>query len=315
MLDLQSRMEILGITTYRDADDPTQYYYVHGTPRISRDAGGPMFDLFTYRKGGEAGSTRAGGFLTMTVDCGLGDLFEAIKAKLTARAGSEVTLSSVPYRSGTVRLIALDETAAGASPIPGVAAGPRFVEQVLGAGSPSLDGDNRAIFSLTLSEDGVAFFLGVLQGTANARPLGVVYNLEYVGLLPAYGVEIAIDMKSCYDFMETRFTAGTLFFKADIDSITEKLKSENHISIKEKVRVLELSTPEAIAARTKSLNDLVTTLASGALFQPTLAPGQPKVAGNLMTATMPTGVPPGTTPPVTTPPGTTPPVTTPPGTT
>jgi hypothetical protein len=296
MLDLQTRMEILGITTYRDSDDPSRYYYVHSTPRISRDAGGPMFDLFAFRKGGVAGTATAGGFLTMTVDCALGPRYDAVKGKLAARAEQEISLTSVPYRSGTVKLIALDDGAPATGSVPGVAAGPRFVEQVLGAGVPSLDASNRAIFSLTLSEDGVAFFLGILQGTANARPLGVVYNLEYVGLLPAYGVEISIDTKSSFDFVESRFSVGTLFFKADIDSITEKLKSENHITIKEKAQLLELSTPEAIAGRTKSLNDLVTTLASGALFQPTLVPGQPKIAGNLPTATVPTGVPPTATP-------------------
>ena len=279
MLDLESRLEILGITCYRDADDAARYYYLPGNPRISRDAGGPMFDLFTYTKGGEAGQTRTGGFLTMTVDCGLGDLQDRVKAALTARAGIEVNLSSVPFSGGTVRLLALDETAASA---PGLAAGPRFVEQVLGAGTPSLDGDNRAIFSLTLSEDGAAFFLGVLQGQANARPLGVVYDLTYVGLLPAYSVDVSIDISSSYDFTHTRFAAGCVFFSADIESISEELKQNNHITITEKVRVLELSTPEAIADRTKKLNDLVATLCSGVLFQPTLVPGAPKAAGNAL---------------------------------
>ena len=78
MLDLQTRMEILGITTYRDSDDPSRYYYVHSTPRISRDAGGPMFVLFAFRKGGVAGTATAGGFLTMTVDCPLGPLYDAV---------------------------------------------------------------------------------------------------------------------------------------------------------------------------------------------------------------------------------------------
>ncbi len=56
----------------------------------------------------------------------------------------EISLSSVPYRSGTVRLIALDDGAPATGSVPGVAAGPRFVEQVLGAGVPSLDASNRA---------------------------------------------------------------------------------------------------------------------------------------------------------------------------
>jgi hypothetical protein len=74
MLDLESRQDILGITVFRDADNAEQFYHLPGPPKISRDSGGPMFDLMTYRKGGAAGQTVASGFLTMTVDVGLGEL-------------------------------------------------------------------------------------------------------------------------------------------------------------------------------------------------------------------------------------------------
>ena len=58
MLDHESRIDILGITCARDADRPSQWYFFPGPPRISRDAEGPMFDLYTFRKGGAAGTTR-----------------------------------------------------------------------------------------------------------------------------------------------------------------------------------------------------------------------------------------------------------------
>ena len=295
MLDLESRQEILGITVFRDADQSDLFYYLPAPPHISRDAGGPMFDLFAYRKGGEAGRTYAGGFLTMTVDVGLGDLYERIKGKLAAQAGGEAKLASVPYSRGTVRVIALDADTGGggAGGSPGA---PKFVQAVVGTGTPSLDGDNRAIFSLSLSEEGSAFFLAVLEGQANARPVGVVYELEYVGLLPAYSLDIQIDMKSSYDFVESRFSANTLFFKADIDDITEKLRKNQSIVVKETARVLELSTPEALADRQRRINELVTSLCSGVLFQQTLVPGQPMVGGQLLSvATQPSGTPTGTT--------------------
>ena len=286
MLDLESRMEILGITVLTDADDPTRFYYLPAHPKISRNEGGPMFDLYAYRKGGDSADAYAGGFLAMTVDVGLGDLHGAILSRLRARAGEGATLTSVPYSSGTVRVVGLEP----GPPVPagtGVAPGPRFVEQVMSSGTASLDGDNRSIISISLSEDGAAFFMGVLQSRANALPIGVVYDLEYVGLLPAYSLEVTIDMKSAYEFMETRFTAGTLFFKADIDSITESLTKNQSITVKETARLLEMSTPEGMDARRTQINDLVSSLCSGALFQPTLAPGQPAVAGNLITADQP----------------------------
>lgn len=298
MLNLDSRTDILGITVFQDADQPNQFYYLPGAPHITHDRGQPVFDLFSYRKGGTAGQDVAGGFLNMSVDLSLGGLRDRIEARLKELHGDGVTLASVPFTKGTARVIALgedsaalqggveNETTPAGNPL--VARGPRFIENILGPGRPSLDGDNRAIFSFSLTEDGAAFFLGVLGGAVNARPVGVVYDLTYVGLLPAYDLEITIDFKSSYEYLRTRFTLGTLFFKADIDNIIEELQRRESIKIKEVARTLELSKPEAIAERQSRINALVKDLASGALFQPSLTPGEPRVKGDTVTATDPT---------------------------
>lgn len=297
MLNLESRMEILGITVFQDADNAKQFYYLPGNPHISYENGEPLFDLFAYRKGGAAENLLSGGFLNMTVDLGIGGLKDRIEQQLTDRFGDGVTLATVPFKKGSVRVIALGEdsgaaagaagdTTAGGAPL--VARGPRFIENILGAGQPSMDGDNRAIFSFSLSQDGTAFFLGVMEGGVNARPVGVIYDLEYVGLFPAYDLEITINFKSAYEYMRTRFTLGTLFFRADVDNITEELKRREAIKIKETARTLELSTPEAVRERQSRIDQLVKDLASGALFQPSLTPGQPRVTADTISAENPT---------------------------
>lgn len=306
MLNLETRREILGITVFQDADRASQFYYLPGPPHITREGGTPLFDLFSYRKGGETAATLAGGFLNMTVDLGIGDLKERIEGRLKEQHGDDVTLASVPFSKGTARVIALGEdsgavrggaereTAPGGAPL--VARGPRFIENILGAGQPSLDGDNRAIFSFSLTEDGAAFFLGVLDGATNARPVGAIYELEYVGLLPAYDLEITIDFSSSYEYTRSRFTLGTLLFKADVDNIVEELQRRESIRIKETARTLELSTPQAVRERQDRIDRLVKDLATGALFQPSLTPGQPKVGGDTITAADPTTTVPATTP-------------------
>lgn len=291
MLDLETRREILGITVYQDADRPTQFYHLPGDPRITVEGGVPAFDLFTYRKAGRGGQDAlAGGFLNLVVDVGIGALHGRILAQLREEFGDEATLASVPFVDGSVRLIGLGEDSAAAAAGDGdlVAPGPRFVEQTLGAAKPTLDRDNRTIFSLSLNEDGAAFLLGVLEGAADARPLGVVYELEHIALLPAYDLEIEIDFASSYDFMRSRFTLGTLFFKADVDNIVEELKQRQSIRIKDTARTLELSDPEAVAARQQRIDALVKELATGALFRPSLTPGQPKASGDTITAADPT---------------------------
>ena len=42
--------------------------------------------------------------------------------------------------------------------------------------------------------------MGILSGNVNARPVGVIYELEYIGLLPAYDLEITINFKSSYEY-------------------------------------------------------------------------------------------------------------------
>ena len=298
MIDLESKVEILGVTVYTDADNPEAHFYLAAPPHISRDAGGPMFDLFAFRKSGTAEESYAGGFLTMTVDTSLGTLYDRVLGALKSQKGENVSLAAVPYSKGTVRMIALDADSTATDH-------PKFVQSVLGAGVPTLDDKNQAIFSISLSEDGTSFFLGVLQGDANARPVGVVYELEYVGLLPAYSVEITIDMKSSYSYLGTRTSLNSLFLKADIETAVEELKKRNSITVKETVRTLELSTPDAMAERLKTINNLVTTLCTGALFQQTLNPGSPMVNGQglVTVANQPSGTPTGTT--TSTPTGTT----------
>lgn len=308
MLNLESRMELLGITVFQDTDKPNDFWYLPGPPHIAHENSEPLFDLFSYRKGGEGGTILSGGFLNMTVALDLGDLKDRIQQQLQGQFGTDVTLNPVPFMSGSVRVIALgedsnalqggvqNEKTPSGNPI--VASGPRFIESILAAAQPSLDQDNRAIFSLSLSEIGAAFFMNVLNNDINARPVGVVYTLDYVGLLPAYDLEITIDVKSCYDYTRTRFTLGTLLFQADIDNIVEELKSKDSITVKEVARTLDLSKPEAIRERQNHIDQLVKELATGTLFQPSLVPGEPRVKGDTITATNPaTTTPAGTTPP------------------
>src|SRR5829696_509141 len=300
MLDLETRQEILGITVFQDADRSGHYLHLPAQPHISRDAAGPMFDLFAFSRGGTAGHVTAGGFLNMTVDVGIGPLADRIVAKLEEQTGrDDITLAAVPFSKGKVRIVALGEDSAALSSTgaaattaegaPLVAHGPRFIENMLGSSSPSMDEQNRAIFSLSLTEDGAAFMLGALEGAPTARMVGAIYDLEYAGLLAAYDLEIEIDFKSSYEYTRSLFTLGTLFFKAEVDNVVENLKREQHIRIKEVSRTLELSTPEAVQARQAHIDQLVKDLATGALFQPALVPGQPRNTDPVVTATDPTG--------------------------
>lgn len=284
MLDLNTRFELLGVTLYRDADQPEVFFYLPQNPSIPRDAAGLMFDLMLYEKGGQAEDLETGGFLTLAVSTGLGSLEQPLLRELRRQFGATARLVSIPFTEGSVRLAGLDT---GVAPINADGSGPaasdpgptgiRLVEKVFGTATPNLDSDNRAVFSLQLSEDGAAFFADLLEQGRSARPLIAIYDLKYTGLMEVESLSIEIDYSRVYDYLRTRIGFNAIVVAGEIDNIVEELRDSQDIRIDDTVRSLELSTPEALAERQTRIDALVKELATGAFFAPSLKLGDPSV--------------------------------------
>lgn len=284
MLDLNTRFELLGVTLYRDADQPEVFFYLPLNPTIPRDQAGLMFDLMLYEKGGQAADLETGGFLTLAVSTGLGTLEQPLLRELRRQFGSNSRLVSIPFTEGSVRLAGLDT---GVAPINPDGSGPpasdpgpteiRLVEKVFGTATPNLDGDNRAVFSLQLSEEGAAFFADLLEQGRSARPLIAIYDLKYTGLMEMESLRIEIDYSRVYDFLRTRIGFNAIVVAGEIDNIVEDLRDNQSIKIDDTVRSLALSTPEAMAERQTRIDALVKELATGAFFAPSLKLGDPSV--------------------------------------
>ncbi len=283
MLDLNSRFDLLGVTLYRDADQKTVFFYLPQNPVIPRDAAGLMFDLMLYEKGGQGADLDTGGFLTLAISTGLGALERPLLRELRKQFGDGARLTSIPFTEGSVRLAGLDtgvapvnEDGTGAASDPGPA-GIRLVEKVFGTATPNLDGDNRAVFSLSLSEEGAAFFAELLEQGIAARPLIAIYDLKYTGLMEVESLKIEIDFSRVYDFLRTRIGFNAIVVAGEIDNIVEELRDNQAIRIDDTVRSLELSTPEAMKERQTRIDALVKELATGAFFAPSLTLGDPAV--------------------------------------
>lgn len=284
MLDLNTRFELLGVTLYRDADQPEVFFFLPQNPVIARDRAGLMFDLMLYEKGGQADDLQTGGFLTLAISTGLGSLEQPLLRELRRQFGDNARLVSIPFTEGSVRLAGLDT---GVAPINPDGSGPpasdpgptgiRLVEKVFGATVPNLDGDNRAVFSLQLSQDGAAFFADLLEQGRSARPLIAIYDLKYTGLMEVESLRIEIDYSRIYDFLRTRIGFNAIVVAGEIDTIVEELRDNQAIKIDDTVRSLELSTPEAMKERQTRIDALVKELATGAFFAPSLKLGDPAV--------------------------------------
>jgi hypothetical protein len=286
MLYLDSALELEGLTIFRDYNSTKRFHYMPRAPRLTTEAGAPMFQLLIYRRDitdnpdFREGDRPGGGFLTMTVDLGVppGTL-DAVRSQLESVAGGEVELVPVMFEKGAVRVSALG-VAAGRAPAlegaPSEAAataerGPRFVENIIGSANSSLYGDNRAVFTIELSHEGAQLMRASLQDDG-ASQVAVIYDLDYRGLLPAYEAKITIDFKQSYSYLRTRFTANTLWFKADVDAEMEKLLKEGHIKIEE-ADYLQ-SDPAKLAERAQRLQALAKELATWSFFKPGLTPGK-----------------------------------------
>jgi hypothetical protein len=187
---------------FPDNGNPQQFYYMPNFPHLAKtDTGAPAIQLLIYKKdlaNLPPGEETEVGFLSLDVDLSFTD--DEVQ-KATARLRSDLNLPTDPtlapifFRSGTVRFLLLDT----ATPTPGHENDPvkptDFVENLQGAASPSLYGDNRAIFQARVSKKGAEAILGSLGGTA---PIGVVYQLTMAGLQPAYHIRVKADWHKVY---------------------------------------------------------------------------------------------------------------------
>lgn len=281
MLNLDSAVQRDGLTLFQDFSDPNRYYYLPGHPALARAGGEPLFQLLLYREAIDPSVSRdqdrGGGFLTMTVDLRVPQAkLDALRSSLPGDGG-EIELAPVPFESGRVRITALGSSAGSAAQVSGgggddAATPPGFVEEILGSVTPGLYGDNRAVFSLELSTKGAVLMAASLMNDG-ASSIAVVYELDYEGLKPARDLKIVIEADQVYEYLHSKTSVSTLWFKSNIDTEMEELTKRNLIRI-EDVDYLETLDTAARAKREKELQDLAKELAQWTFFKPGLEPGQ-----------------------------------------
>ena len=114
MLYLDSATTTHGVTLFRDYNDSNRFYYLPLYPKLTREAGDPLFQLLIYRRditdnpAFKEGDRLGGGFLTMTVDLSIPEsTLQAIKDELGSQTGQPVTLTpvlTIRVRCGSPRL-------------------------------------------------------------------------------------------------------------------------------------------------------------------------------------------------------------------
>src|SRR5438874_1574114 len=231
---------IEGITVFPDHADKSQFWYLPGPVRLAVRDGESQFTLIRYRPAVAGSGARGGGFLTMEIDLRLDPAVERkIISALSRVAEGQPKLAPVPFDDGSVQIVALNiQGSGGTTATPAVPGSFVAVESILGASKPSLGGDNNAVFSLTLSQEGAIILDQAFK--QGATPVGAVYDLRYTVLRPALDVEITANFKRIYDSlrMGVDLSVGAVIYgvpvylDAAIDIAFEKLKQDGVISVK-----------------------------------------------------------------------------------
>jgi len=264
MLYLDEPIRVDGLNLFRDYGDRELFHYLPNSPSVAIEGGEPMFQLLVWRGEDAEGGAEGGGFLTMTADLAADeDQLESARREIQRRFGVSARLVPVQVESGTVKVSILD----GAS---GQADAGAFVEKVLASGTPSLYGDQRAVFSAELDQRGATLVREALE-VEGATPVVLVYELTYRGLMPAYECTIEIEFDQSYRYLKDRTTFSSLWFEMDVDRELEQLRKDGAIRIEEVV--FETDDPAAREQRMQTLRTLAKDLAQWSFFKPGLTPG------------------------------------------
>ncbi len=231
MLSLKPLFTVNRVTVFGDNADPNQFYYLPEQIHLGTESdGSPSFTLLRYMRditdnpAFTEGQQLGGGFLIFSVNLSLDeDTRTQILMQARRFAPDTPRLVSAPFREGTVRIVALD---AAAAPVEGQV---RFVENVYGTTTPSLFGDLQATFSLSLSQEGVQLLEQAYQ--KGGQPIGVVYDLKFLGLRPAFDVTVHADYKKSYQDFDVGIGAQYLVLRAEIEAEFQKLVENKTIDI------------------------------------------------------------------------------------
>ncbi|MBX7080029.1 MAG: hypothetical protein K1X88_12615 [Nannocystaceae bacterium] len=218
-----------------DFSDPTQFYYLPNSPHLAKmPDGSPGIRLLVFREDLDtvaAGDDDAVAFLSVDVDLSWEP--EAI-ARAASRLQSDNNLEQRPrltpifFRGGSVKLMLLDAVTPDPAAPPGTPPPTsEFVAKIMGTSSPSLYGDNRAIFQAKLSKKGAAALQAALDGVT---PIGVVYSLTFAGLQPAFHVKANVDWQKVYDHFSERTHVNALFVDVDIQKSIDTLVEQKAIT-------------------------------------------------------------------------------------
>ncbi len=286
MLSIDNQLVVNGLTVFRDHQDERQYYYLPSNKAKLADNGKTLqYAVYTDEliEGTSPDFTkdieRVGGFLTLEVELGpTPSEVESLKSALESEVGGTVKLSQVHLVDGSVKLVMFSKEGRG-----GAETGAANFS-IAGATKPALYGTNNAVFSVRLGGREAQIMYDLLFNGTQTQA-SVVYELDYLGLMPAYHLEITVDFKATDDFWNHKMNLdgsvewgeednrNRVAASADIDILVRDLMNQGAIVVKEIV-YSETGQSTNILGEDPNAIKLVKQLLGPELFTPTAIPNE-----------------------------------------
>jgi len=261
-----------GVTVFPDHADPTQFWYLPAPVSLAKMPGSdePQFTLIEYAPDVASSGVKGVGFLNVTLALTLSDdTREDIMGQIRDQfpnSGGSPKLAPAPFDEGTVQIVMLDMQGSGGTTSAAPPGTFVAVEKILGAVSPSLYGDNDALFAVTLSEEGASILEAAFEN--DMAPVGGIYNLKFTGVRPALDVKITADLKRCYQSFSVGLDIHAYFASVGIDATFEKLRQDGAI----KIEVVNLAGDQSSLQAEQQAMSLFKDQILSKWFEPSLSP-------------------------------------------
>jgi hypothetical protein len=276
-----------GVPVLADAEDPLQWYYLPNRPHFATDEQNRPAVRFLVLKANldevPTDQEHAVGFLIFDTSLAWP---EATLARVAQKIENDRNLDGPPrlvpllFKSGTCRLMFLDKMTpdpnakTGTGNDPGTQAPPtdNWVTMLETSGVPSLYGENRAIFSATLTKQATELLYGAFDGFV---PAGVVYDLDFVGLQPAFHIHVVADWNQVFNYVKEKHSTSIIFFSSDVEKTVQSLIDTKTIVFE---AAIEGVGDEGMEGQFNEVRKQLLDFVLNTFFKPTANPFQPDTA-------------------------------------
>lgn len=215
-----------GILAFGDHAEPDLFHVIGDRPALRWTGDRPDLALLQYRLDSDVLGVLGGGLLSLTVHLPPDEELEReLRSRLMRQYGLDAParLAPVVPESANCELILLDRSTADDE------AESSLVPRILGGGSPSGWGDQSCLFMSVLSPDAATIVEQALR--QGGLPVGVVYQLEVLGLRPALRASFTAHWNQVYEFLERRHHGGALLVAVDVGPTMEELVQRELIRV------------------------------------------------------------------------------------